>query len=253
MDVKADEPTSQVYSFKSADPRSALQVLRVLAPTARAAVDQISRTLVVTGSPDDHEKVKAMVEQMEQEAAGENARSVVAYSLEATGAANAFRILRTIVPTATLGVGADPSALIAWARPEDHAIIKEAVDRLETLASADLLVVSPGVPVEGPVFDAVRQRGVEIIGELELAWRWVRGRVIAITGTKGKSTTTTLVGRMLAAAGHRACRRQHRGAAQRERGDLDAGDDPCGRGQQLPARDDQCLPAVDRRVAEPVG
>ena len=70
-----------------------------------------------------------------------------------------------------------------------------------TLARADLVVVSPGVPVEQAVFDPVRDRGVEIIGELELAWRWLRGRVIAITGTKGKSTTTTLVGRMLEAAG----------------------------------------------------
>ena len=70
-----------------------------------------------------------------------------------------------------------------------------------TLARAELVVVSPGVPVEQTVFDPVRDRGVEIIGELELASRWLRGRVIAITGTKGKSTTTTLVGRMLEAAG----------------------------------------------------
>ena len=63
--------------------------------------------------------------------------------------------------------------------------------------------MSPGVPVDGQLFDAARHRGVEIIGELELAWRWIRGRVIAITGTKGKSTTTTLVGRMLTAGGHR--------------------------------------------------
>src|SRR5690242_6095026 len=70
-----------------------------------------------------------------------------------------------------------------------------------TLAQADLVVVSPGVPVEQPVFGAARAKGVEIIGELELAWRWLKGRVIAITGTKGKSTTTTLVGRMLEAAG----------------------------------------------------
>jgi UDP-N-acetylmuramoylalanine-D-glutamate ligase len=70
-----------------------------------------------------------------------------------------------------------------------------------TLAQADLVVVSPGVPVEQPAFAAARAKGVEIIGELELAWRWLKGRVIAITGTKGKSTTTTLVGRMLEAAG----------------------------------------------------
>ena len=73
--------------------------------------------------------------------------------------------------------------------------------KAETLASADLIVTSPGVPVEQPVFDAARARGVETIGELEFAWRWVTGRVIAITGTKGKSTTTTLIGRMLDAAG----------------------------------------------------
>jgi len=73
--------------------------------------------------------------------------------------------------------------------------------RRETLAAADLVVVSPGVPVEQPVFDAARARGVEIIGELELASRWLRGRMVAVTGTKGKSTTTTLLGRMLTAAG----------------------------------------------------
>ena len=75
--------------------------------------------------------------------------------------------------------------------------------RRDTLAAADLVVVSPGVPVEQPVFEAARERGVEIIGELELASRWIRGRVIAITGTKGKSTTTTLLGRMLEVAGRR--------------------------------------------------
>jgi UDP-N-acetylmuramoylalanine--D-glutamate ligase len=73
--------------------------------------------------------------------------------------------------------------------------------RDQAFAEADLVVVSPGVPVEQPVFDRARERNVEIIGELELASRWLRGRVIAITGTKGKSTTTTLIGRMLTAAG----------------------------------------------------
>ncbi len=73
-----------------------------------------------------------------------------------------------------------------------------------TFESADLIVVSPGVPLRQPALDRARRAKVPIIGEVELAWRWLRGRVIAITGTKGKSTTTTLVGRMLAEAGIQA-------------------------------------------------
>lgn len=68
---------------------------------------------------------------------------------------------------------------------------------------ADLIVTSPGVPPELPELEAARVAGVAVIGELELAWRWLKGPVIAITGTKGKSTTTTLVGRMLEASGRR--------------------------------------------------
>jgi UDP-N-acetylmuramoylalanine--D-glutamate ligase len=75
--------------------------------------------------------------------------------------------------------------------------------KAETLASADLIVTSPGVATEQRMFDAARAKGIETIGELEFAWRWLTGRVIAITGTKGKSTTTTLIGRMLDAAGRR--------------------------------------------------
>jgi UDP-N-acetylmuramoylalanine--D-glutamate ligase len=67
--------------------------------------------------------------------------------------------------------------------------------------AADLIVTSPGVPPELAELQAAHAAGVPVIGELELAWRWVKGRVIAITGTKGKSTTTTLVGRMLEASG----------------------------------------------------
>jgi UDP-N-acetylmuramoylalanine--D-glutamate ligase len=72
-----------------------------------------------------------------------------------------------------------------------------------TLSEADLIVLSPGVPSRQPALEAARRAGVEIIGELELASRWLRGRLVAITGTKGKSTTTTLTGRMLEAGGRR--------------------------------------------------
>ena len=72
-----------------------------------------------------------------------------------------------------------------------------------TLTGADLVVLSPGVPSSLPAIEAARRAGVPVTGELELASRWLRGRIVAITGTKGKSTTTTLTGRMLEAGGYR--------------------------------------------------
>ncbi len=65
---------------------------------------------------------------------------------------------------------------------------------------ADLVVVSPGVP-HLAVLDEVAARGVEVIGELELASRHLEGALIAITGTNGKSTVTTLIGEMMRRTG----------------------------------------------------
>ena len=75
---------------------------------------------------------------------------------------------------------------------------------VDTFASADLIVLSPGVPPDLEAVKAARARGVPVIAEIELAFQHLRGRVIAITGTKGKSTTATLTGRMLDAAGFHA-------------------------------------------------
>ena len=94
------------------------------------------------------------------------------------------------------------STFDSMARLENAGVqIERGGHQRDTLAAAELVVVSPGVPIEQPIFEAPRARGVEIIGELELASRWIRGPLLAITGTKGKSTTTTLLGRMLTAAG----------------------------------------------------
>lgn len=63
--------------------------------------------------------------------------------------------------------------------------------------AAELVVVSPGVPLDIPVLELCRQHDVPILGEVEIAWRELAGTMIAITGTNGKSTVTTLVGEML--------------------------------------------------------
>jgi UDP-N-acetylmuramoylalanine--D-glutamate ligase len=72
------------------------------------------------------------------------------------------------------------------------------------LTESDLVVLSPGVPPHLAVVDEARRAGIPVIGEVELASRWLSGRVIAITGTKGKSTTTTLAARMLQEGGFTA-------------------------------------------------
>jgi UDP-N-acetylmuramoylalanine--D-glutamate ligase len=72
---------------------------------------------------------------------------------------------------------------------------------LLTFRRQDLIVVSPGVPMTTPELMQVRAMGAHIIGELELGAEFLRGEVVAVTGSNGKTTTTTLVGEILKAAG----------------------------------------------------
>ena len=72
---------------------------------------------------------------------------------------------------------------------------------LLTFRKQDLIVVSPGVPLDTSELAQVRAFGIPVIGELELAARYLKGRILAITGSNGKTTTTTLVGEMLKEAG----------------------------------------------------
>jgi len=72
---------------------------------------------------------------------------------------------------------------------------------LLTFRRQDLIVVSPGVPATVPELVQVRAIGMHVIGELELGAEFLQGEVIAITGSNGKTTTTTLVGEILKAAG----------------------------------------------------
>jgi len=72
---------------------------------------------------------------------------------------------------------------------------------LLTFRRQDLIVVSPGVPLDTPELVQVKGFGLPVIGELELAARFLKGRSIAITGSNGKTTTTALVGEILTASG----------------------------------------------------
>jgi UDP-N-acetylmuramoylalanine--D-glutamate ligase len=129
-----------------------------------------------------------------------DAFSVVGRRVVVVGAA------RSGIAAAELLVRRGARVMLSESRPalEEAARLRAAGVELElgghaqaTFDRADLIVVSPGVPTDQPVFASAHRRGVDVIGELELASRWVKGPIVAVTGTKGKSTTTTLIGRML--------------------------------------------------------
>ncbi|HWH94933.1 MAG TPA: UDP-N-acetylmuramoyl-L-alanine--D-glutamate ligase [Baekduia sp.] len=74
-------------------------------------------------------------------------------------------------------------------------------DGVALLERVRAVVKSPGVPAQAPAVAAARERGVPVLGELELAWRCVPNEVIAVTGTNGKTTTTELLGHLHREAG----------------------------------------------------
>src|SRR5437763_16073226 len=100
----------------------------------------------------------------------------------------------------------DQKPLTEWT-PAALALKTEGVGLVEgeppswLLDQIDLVVVSPGVPTKAIPIRYADRRGAEVIGEVELASRFLRGRMVAITGSNGKTTTTSLIGEMLKDAG----------------------------------------------------
>lgn len=74
-------------------------------------------------------------------------------------------------------------------------------DPVALLDEADALVISPGIPLQAPVVTAATEKGMPVMGELELAYSLLPGEMVAISGTNGKTTTTTLVGKIFENAG----------------------------------------------------
>ena len=127
-------------------------------------------------------------------------RRVTVFGLAKSGVA-AARLLRAAGAEV---VGTDAKPVAALGR-EVAALTEQGVrlltgpsDPSAAFAGADLIVVSPGVPLDTPALGSARARQIPIIGELELGWRATEADTIAITGTNGKTTTTALTGSVLA-------------------------------------------------------
>jgi UDP-N-acetylmuramoylalanine--D-glutamate ligase len=88
----------------------------------------------------------------------------------------------------------------AGLRGEDVEVVLD-TDGLALLDGTRTVVKSPGVPREAPVIAAALERGIDVIGELELAWRAIPNRFLAVTGTNGKTTVAELLGHVYRTAG----------------------------------------------------
>src|SRR5207248_6083513 len=94
----------------------------------------------------------------------------------------------------------DAEVTVTDLKPQDAAGFRLQTDELFD-ENWDLIVLSPGVPADLPGLKRARARGVEVIGEVELAAHYLKGPVIGITGSNGKTTTTSLLGHILQSAG----------------------------------------------------
>ena len=74
-------------------------------------------------------------------------------------------------------------------------------DGIDALTGQDMLIISPGVPIDAEIVNKAREMGIPVSGELEIASRIARGSLIAVTGTNGKTTTVSLLGAIFTAAG----------------------------------------------------
>jgi UDP-N-acetylmuramoylalanine--D-glutamate ligase len=121
-------------------------------------------------------------------------------------------LARTGIATSLFGAGYGATVTATDEKPETElaetaarlraAGVKLALGRhnTEIFLEQDLIVVSPGVRANLPALEQARARGIPVWSEIELAWRFLRGKLVAITGSNGKTTTTSLVAHILKTA-----------------------------------------------------
>jgi UDP-N-acetylmuramoylalanine--D-glutamate ligase len=129
-------------------------------------------------------------------------KNIVVVGMARTGIATA-RFLQERGARVTVSE-AKPAAQLpaeALALAQQGILLETGGHRLETLLGAQLIVVSPGVPLDVAPLREAQHSGIEIISEIELAYRFLTTPLIAVTGTNGKTTTTSLLGELFRQAG----------------------------------------------------
>jgi len=137
-------------------------------------------------------------------------KSVLVAGAGRSGIASARFLLRcgarVILTDTQTGEALQPglAPLLDLASRSGELVLELGGHRRESFTKCDLVVASPGIPLTHPAFAASRKSGIPIIAEVELAYRHLKGKIIGITGSNGKTTTTTLVHQLLAGAGFKA-------------------------------------------------
>jgi UDP-N-acetylmuramoylalanine--D-glutamate ligase len=129
-------------------------------------------------------------------------KDVVVLGLARSGIAAVEQLLRLgarVVATDTRPLSELPASVAALERRE--VTLELGPHRPARFETADLVIVSPGVPWDLEILQRARAARVPVVGELEFAFRCASGTVVAVTGTKGKSTTTAVLGDMLRRSG----------------------------------------------------
>jgi type II secretory pathway component GspD/PulD (secretin) len=130
--------TAKVYSLQHATAATALQALTPVVPRANLSQGSDPNQLIAFARPLDHTKIAEIIKQVDQPAPPETEPSAIVYTLQSGNATEAMRVIRIAVPQANLSAGAEPHQLIAWARPTDHKIIAQIVERMTDKGPAEL-------------------------------------------------------------------------------------------------------------------
>ncbi|MCD6098019.1 UDP-N-acetylmuramoyl-L-alanine--D-glutamate ligase [bacterium] len=130
-------------------------------------------------------------------------KKVVVLGLGRSGEAAARLLARRGASVFVSEISSSEEKKSACRRLDEIGVRCELGGHTEAVLLADIVVVSPGVPLDSPVISSIADKRIPIIGEVELAYQFLQGTLVAVTGSNGKSTTVALIGGMLESAGRK--------------------------------------------------
>jgi len=149
---KSVEPSSRVYRFRRADPKAAATALTKLTPAAQVALDTVNRSILVSALPEDHEKIAAMVKEMDRDDAEGQGPALRIHRVTSADPQNLLLVLQGLFkqrPDVLLSLDTKNDAVVAVATPDDHATIRRLIDQVEQAAPGESAAKLQLYPLKG--------------------------------------------------------------------------------------------------------